>query len=374
MTTVPFIDLRAQFESLRENLEAECLASLARCDYILGEDVQAFEREFATFCDATHCVGVDSGLSALELALRAYGIGTGDEVITVCNSFIATALAISATGATPVLVDVDESNFCIDPARVVAAITARTRAIIPVHLFGQPCDMDAVLNIAREHGLRVIEDAAQAHGACFAGRRVGALGHAAAFSFYPAKNLGAAGDGGALVTSDAQLAERVRVLANYGQHVKNEHEVMGGNNRLDTFQATVLRVKLRSLEAWNRERRRHSELYAALLADMDVGLPATRTDVEHVWHVYVVRVANRDRVRRELQLRGVATGIHYPTPIHLQLAYRHLGYKAGDFPVAERLAPQLLSLPIYPELSVEQIAYVADTLGALTRGRLRVAP
>ena len=373
MTAVPFVDLRAQHASLRTELEAACLAALARCDYILGEEVRAFEQEFADYCDAPYCVGVDSGLSALELILRAYDIGPGDEVITASNTFIATALAISATGATPVLVDPADDDFCLDPTLIPAAITTRTRAIIPVHLYGQPCDVNAIFRIAAEHGLVVIEDAAQAHGARLGKWRVGSLGNAAAFSFYPAKNLGAAGDGGAVVTADAELADRIRLLANYGQRTKNQHDVMGGNNRLDTLQAAVLRVKLRRLDEWNGMRRAHAQLYAEMLADLDVALPQTRAGVEHVWHLYVVQVADRERVQGDLARRGIATGIHYPTPIHLQPAYAHLGHHRGEFPVVEQLAPHLLSLPMFPELGAEQIAFVADALAASLRGLLPVA-
>jgi dTDP-4-amino-4,6-dideoxygalactose transaminase len=368
---VPFVDLKAQHASLRGEVEAACLSALARCDYILGEDVRAFEEEFAAYCDADHCVGVDSGLSALELILRACDIGRGDEVITASNTFVATALAISATGASPVLVDPLEGDFCLDPASLAGAISPRTRAIIPVHLYGQPCDMDAINRIAELNGLLVIEDAAQAHGARLGTRRVGSLGHAAAFSFYPAKNLGAAGDGGAVVTSDAQVAERVRLLANYGQRTKNQHDVMGGNHRLDTLQAAVLRVKLRHLDEWNALRRAHAALYGELLADLDVALPATRAGVEHVWHVYAARISDRDAVSIGLGRHGIATGIHYPTPIHLQAAYAHLGLRRGDYPVAERLAPQLLSLPMFPELQPEQIMRVVDALRRLLRSPAR---
>lgn len=373
MMEVPFVDLRAQHASFHGELDEACLAALARCDYILGDEVRTFEEEFAEFCGASYCVGVDSGLSALELCLRVYGIGPGDEVITASNTFIATAMAISATGATPVLVDPREDDFCLDPALLVEAITPRTRAIIPVHLYGQPCQMEAILQIASHHELVVIEDAAQAHGARLGGKRAGTLGDAAAFSFYPAKNLGAAGDGGAIVTSSAHVAQQARLLANYGQRTKNQHELVGGNNRLDTLQAALLRVKLRRLDEWNRKRRAHADLYAELLADVDVSRPSTRAGAEHVWHLYVVGVDDRTRVQQELRERGIVTGLHYPTPIHLQPAYRHLGHREGDFPVAERLAKRVLSLPMFPELAAEQIAYVCDALAASRRGRpLRV--
>ena len=371
MKTVPFVDLRAQHFSLRAELEAACLAALARCDYILGGEVRAFEEEFAEFCGAEHCIGVDSGLSALELILRGYDIGPGDEVITASNTFIATALAISAAGAMPVLVD-PADDYCLDARGVAAAVTPRTRAIMPVHLYGQPCDMNAICSIAAEHGLLVIEDAAQAHGARLGRRRAGSLGNAAAFSFYPAKNLGAAGDGGAVVTSDAALAERIRLLANYGQQRKYHHEIIGGNHRLDTLQAAMLRVKLRRLDDWADLRRAHAASYLDLLGDLDLVLPVTRAGVDHVWHLFVIRVRERERVQAGLTAAGIATGIHYPTPIHLQPAYAHLGLEPGEFPIAEEHASHLLSLPMFPELTSDQIARVADALATSTRGLLPV--
>jgi dTDP-4-amino-4,6-dideoxygalactose transaminase len=367
MTSVPFVDLRAQHARLQGELEAACLAALARCDYIQGEDVAKFEREFAAYCETTACVGVDSGLSALELILRAAGIGPGDEVITAANTFVATALAVTAVGATPVLVDASPDTYCIDPLLIPAAITPRTRAIIPVHLYGQVCDMEPISAVAREHGLLVIEDAAQAHGARLWNRRAGSFGDAAAFSFYPAKNLGAAGDGGAVVTSDEELADRVRLLANYGQRTKNRHEVIGANHRLDTLQAAMLRVKLRDLDEANALRRAHAEGYAARLVEIGLDPPGTRLGAEHVWHVYAVQVAERDAVARTLAEHGIATGVHYPTPIHLQPAYRHLGLGAGSFPVAETAAPRLLSLPMFPELSTAQLDRVVDALATAVR-------
>jgi dTDP-4-amino-4,6-dideoxygalactose transaminase len=280
----------------------------------------------------------------------------------VANTFIATALAISYTGATPVLVDIDPQTYTIDTTAMKSAITAHSKAVIPVHLYGQPADMDSVLEIARQHGLVVIEDACQAHGARYKGQRVGSLGHAAAFSFYPAKNLGACGDGGMMVTHDEQVAERVRMLRHYGQRAKYQHVLRGYNHRLDTLQAALLRVKLEYLDAWNAARRQHARLYGELLAHSRVVLPPAPAYAESVYHLYVIRVPDRDRLRAHLHDQGIATGIHYPIPIHLQPAYQDLGYGQGDFPVTERYAHQILSLPMYPELSPESIEYVAEAI------------
>jgi dTDP-4-amino-4,6-dideoxygalactose transaminase len=359
---VPFVDLAAQGAAIREEVNEAVARCLARNDWILGEDVSAFEEEFAAYCETSAAVGMDSGLSALELLLRAFEIGPGDEVITPANTFIATALAISAAGATPVLVDADPATFNLDPALLEDAIGPRTRAIMPVHLYGQPADMDAIAAVAKRHGLVVIEDACQAHGARYDGRRAGSLGDAAAFSFYPSKNLGAYGDGGAVTTSDEQVLDRLRLLRNYGQRQKYVHETEGFNRRLDTLQAAVLRVKLRRLDAWNEARRRHAALYGELLAGIAIDAPAAQPWAEHVWHLYVIRTEQRDALKAFLGERGIETGIHYPLPIHLQQAFRHLGYARGSFPVTEAMADQLLSLPMFPELEESQIHAVVDTL------------
>lgn len=359
---VPFVDLRAQYASLRDEARAAIDAVLERGDFILGGAVESFERAFAAYCGVAHAVGLDSGLSALELALRALDVGPGDEVITAANSFIASALPISSVGATPVLVDVDERSYNLDVERVAAAITPRTRALMPVHLYGQPAEMDALLDLAARHGLAVIEDACQAHGARYRGRRAGSLGHVAAFSFYPAKNLGAYGDGGALVTNDPAVAERARLLRNYGSVRKYHHEVRGSNRRLDTLHAAVLSVKLPRLDAWNEGRRRAAARYDALLADAGVVVPPRSDGIDHVYHLYVVRCADRDGLQAHLGRAGVATGIHYPVPIHLQPAYRDLGYGPGDFPITERLAGEILSLPMYAELSAAQVERVAEAV------------
>jgi dTDP-4-amino-4,6-dideoxygalactose transaminase len=360
----PFVDLAAQRAALAPELEDACLEALRRGDYILGSDVAAFEEEFASFCGVAHAVGVDSGTSGLELALRARGVGPGDEVITVANTFIATTFAISHCGATPVLVDAEPVTYNIDPSLIEAAITPRTKAIMPVHLYGQPADMDAIMAIAQSHGLAVIEDACQAHGARIGERRVGSFGDAAAFSFYPGKNLGAQGDGGMVVTNDDALAARLRSLRNYGAPKdKYRSEEIGYNRRLDTLQAAMLRVKLRHLDNWNEARRWHAARYHEALSGLDVVRPVARAGIEHVWHLYVVRVADRDAVRDRLNDLGIDTGIHYPVPLHFQPAYAHLGYAAGSFPVTEAYADQIVSLPMYPELPGEAITRVAEALG-----------
>jgi dTDP-4-amino-4,6-dideoxygalactose transaminase len=359
---VPFVDLAAQGAEIRDEVDEAVTRCLARNDWILGEDVSAFEAEFADYCETAAAVGMDSGLSALELTLRAFEIGPGDEVITPANTFIATALAISAAGATPVLVDADPATFNLDPALLEDAIGPRTKAIMPVHLYGQPAEMQAIVAVARRHGLVVIEDACQAHGARYDGRRAGSLGDAAAFSFYPSKNLGAYGDGGAVTTSDEEVLDRLRLLRNYGQRQKYVHETEGFNRRLDTLQAAVLRVKLRRLDAWNEARRRHAALYAELLAGIGREPPVTQPSSEHVWHLYVIRTDERDALKEFLGERGIETGIHYPLPIHMQQAFRHLGYPRGSFPVTEAMADQLLSLPMFPELEESQIRVVVDAL------------
>lgn len=359
---VPFVDLTAQYRAIGAEINEATSRVIREADFILGRDVHLFEEEFAAFCGAQYAVGVDSGTSALELALRAYEIGPGDEVITAANSFIASALAVSHTGATPVLVDVDPNTYTLDVSAIGNAITSRTRAIIPVHLYGHPADMDPIRQVAEERGLVVIEDACQAHGARYKGRRAGSLGHAAAFSFYPGKNLGAYGDGGMLVTNDRGVAKRVQMLRNYGQEEKYHHLIQGYNRRLDTLQAAVLRVKLRYLEEWNAARRQHAELYLRLLEGYGAVLPREAEYAKSVWHIYVIRVHERDAFRKHLATRGISTGIHYPIPIHLQPAYRDLGYKNGDFPVTEEYAQRMVSLPMYAELTSHQIDFVAEAI------------
>jgi dTDP-4-amino-4,6-dideoxygalactose transaminase len=361
-TQVPFVDLAAQYGAIAEEIDEAIAIVLRRADFILGQDVRLFENEFAAFCEAGYAVGVDSGTSALELALRAFGIGPGDQVITTANTFIATAFAISDSGATPVLVDVDPQTYTMDISELERAITARTKAIMPVHLYGQPADMDPILEIAQRHRLVVIEDACQAHGAKYKGKRVGSLGHAAAFSFYPAKNLGAYGDGGMVVTNDERVAESVRMLRDYGQREKYRHVLRGYNHRLDTLQAAVLRVKLQHLDAWNAARCQHAQLYSELLADSPLVMPTEADYAQSVYHLYVIRVERRDELRAYLHDRDISTGIHYPVPVHLQEAYRDLGYRRGSFPVTEEYADRILSLPMYAELTPGLIEYVAVSI------------
>ena len=361
---VPFVDLKAQYAAIRSEVEAALRGVLERADFILGEDVACFEEEFARYAGAKCAVGVGTGLDALEMALRGWGIGAGDEVITAANTFIATVLAIAATGARPVLVDCDPVTYNISPTAIEAAIAPRTCALIPVHLYGQPAEMDTISAIARKHTLLLLEDAAQAHGATFAGRPAGSWGDAAAFSFYPAKNLGAYGDGGCVVTNDAALAEKIRRLRNYGQREKYYHDTIGTNSRLDSIQAAVLRVKLRHLDAWNAARRAHAAAYHELLTGLPITLPQTHAQANHVYHLFVVQVDARDAVQKRLGEEGISTGIHYPVPIHLQEACAGLGYRRGQFPVTERAATRVLSLPMYAELSRAQIEH---TVAALRR-------
>lgn len=363
---VPFLNLQTQHDAIRDHLARRLERLHGQFDFIQGEDVKDFEVAFAHYCGAGHCVGVANGTDALALTLRALDIGPGDEVITAANSFIATAEAIVHAGATPVLADVDPVSRTLDPRDVERRITPRTRALLPVHLYGRPTEMEPLTELASAHRLAVLEDAAQAHGALYRGRRVGSLGDAACFSFYPSKNLGAYGDAGAVTTNDEELAERLRKLANHGGHGRNVHEEVGFNSRLDSVQAAVLAAKLGHLEDWNVERRALAERYDTLLRE----LPAARTPAwpegaTHVWHLYVVRVppAVRDRLVDHLQAAGVQTGVHYPLPIHLTPAFRHLGHRLGDFPVSEELARSVLSLPLYPGLSTAQAERVVAVLG-----------
>lgn len=361
---IPLVDLQVQYRALSEEINRAVQAVMERGDFILGSEVSAFEEEFAAYCGARYAVGLANGTDALHLCLRACGIGRGDEVITAANSFIASASAISFTGATPVFADVDPRTCTIAPRAIEAAITPRTRAIVPVHLYGHPADMDPILAIARRHGLIVVEDACQAHGAEYKGRRVGSLGDAAAFSFYPGKNLGAYGDGGAATTNDPDVAERLRMLRNYGQRVKYQHDFLAFNSRLDTLQAAILRVKLRYLDAWNERRRQAAALYTARLAPQGVSTPCVSPDVQHVFHLYVIRWRERDALLHALNRQGIGAGIHYPVPIPQQKAYCGLGYQPGDFPVTEALCREVLSLPIFPEITPEQIEAVCAAVTA----------
>ena len=362
MTRVPFLDLKAQYAAIRGEVQAALAEVCDSARFAQGPPTQAFEQEFAAYCGVAHCVSVNSGTSALHLALRCLNIGPGDEVITTPFTFIATAWAISYVGAAPVFVDIDPQRRALDPAHVEAAVTARTKAIIPVHIFGMPADMDALNVIARNHKLFIVEDAAQAHGARYKGKRVGQFGAISCFSFYPTKNLGAYGEGGALLTNDQELAARARSLREHAQSAPYVHEEIAYNYRMDSFQAAVLRVKLKRLDAWNATRAAHARRYSELLAGTSYGLPAVPTDSDPVWHCYVIECENRDRLRATLTDAGIDTAVNYPVPLHLQPVYRSLGYHRGDLPVAERLCGRCLSLPIYPELSPDQIKAVADAL------------
>lgn len=351
---VPFLDLKAGYLELQTEIDAAIKRVLESGWYILGEEVDAFEQEYATYCEAKHCVGVANGLDALHLALLALGVGPGDEVIVPSNTYIATWLAVSQCGATPIPVEPDAATYNIDPARIEAAITPRTKVILPVHLYGQPADMDPILAIARKHGLKVLEDGAQAHGARYKGKRLGAHGDVVAWSFYPGKNLGAYGDGGAITTDDAEIAERIRVLRNYGSRVKYVNDVRGFNSRLDTLQAAILRVKLQHLDRWNEARRKIAAQYLAGLADIGLTIPFVPDWAEPVWHLFVVRSKTREQFQRQLNQAGIGTLIHYPIPPHLQGAYADLGLGKGAFPIAERIHEEVLSLPMFPSMTLEQ--------------------
>jgi len=365
-TTVPFVDLKTQFSALRAEIVPRVIEVMEQASFILGPDVSRFEENFASYCGARHCIGVESGTAALQLALEALEIGSGDEVIIPANTYIASAIAVSAVGARPVLVDADRT-YLIDCTRLDEALTPRTKAVMPVHLYGQAVPMDAIVEFARRHGLYVIEDASQAHGARWEGRRVGSFGDAGCFSFYPGKNLGAYGDGGAIVTNDAAMAERLRLLRDFGQRKKYLHVVKAGNCRLDSIQAAILDVKLGHLDAWNEARRRHAAAYDARLATIGIEPPARLHEEGHVYHLYVIEVEQRERVISALRERGVATGIHYPIPIHMQPAYSELAGSRGAFPQTERSAGRVLSLPMFAELTEEQIEYVVDALARSQR-------
>jgi dTDP-4-amino-4,6-dideoxygalactose transaminase len=371
--TIPLVDLKAQYLSIKDEIDAAIQRVVDNTSFIMGPDVRAFEEEFARFCGVQHAVGVDSGTAALHLAFLACDIGPGDEVITTPHTFIATIGMLGRVGARPVFVDIDPRTYNLDPARIEAAITRRTKAILPVHLYGQPAEMDPILEIADRHGLKVIEDAAQAHGAEYKGRRAGSMGHVAIFSFYPGKNLGAYGDAGALVTNDGEIADKVRLLRNHGRREKYEHLLQGFNYRIDTLQAAILRAKLAHLEEWNEARRRHVATYRDLLSDLDLVLPYEPEHVRAVYHLFVVRLEGsssqeRDALREHLKVRGISTGIHYPIPLHLQPAYRHLGHEKGDFPISEECARQVLSLPMYPELTQAQMEEVARAIKEFWEG------
>jgi dTDP-4-amino-4,6-dideoxygalactose transaminase len=365
---IPFLDLAAPYAELRDELDEACRKVLASGRYVLGPELDAFEQEFAAYCEADRCVGVGNGLDALHLILRAYGIGPGDEVLVPGNTFIATWLAVTYAGARPVPVEPDEAGHTMDPTRIEAAVTEKSRAIMPVHLYGRPADMDRINEVARKYGLKVIEDAAQAHGARYKGRRAGSLGDAAGFSFYPGKNLGALGDGGAVVTNDTGLAERVALLRNYGSPRKYVHDMAGFNSRLDELQAALLRVKLRYLDQWNGRRAEIAAAYREGLKDTGLVHQRLTDGVEPVWHLFVVRSGRRDELRDLLDHQGIGTLIHYPIPPHLQKVYEGCGYPAGSLPVSERLAREVLSLPMGPHMKTEEVHQVIEALRVLCAG------
>ena len=359
---IPFVDLKAQYQTIKPEIREAIDEVLESQHFVLGPQVKAFEQAFAAYAGTEHAIGVNTGTSALHLALLAAGIGPGDEVITVPFTFVASVAAIVYTGARPVLVDIDPVSYTIDPARIEAAITPQTRAILPVHLYGQVADMDPILDIARRRGLLVIEDAAQAHGAEYKGRRAGSMGDVGCFSFYPGKNLGAYGEGGAVTTNNPELARTVRMLRDWGAETKYNHILKGYNFRLEEIQAAVLRVKLRHIEAWTEARRAHARRYSALLAGTPVVTPREMDYARHVYHVYAIRSSDRGSLQRSLNAAGVQTGIHYPVPVHLLPAHADLGYTPGDFPHSERAAAEVLSLPMYAELTDEQLETVAEAL------------
>lgn len=363
-TAIPFLDLKAAYLELKPEIDAAVARVLDSGWYILGEEVEAFEAEFARYCGSRHCVGLANGLDALHLALRVLDIGPGDEVIVPSNTYIATWLAVSQCGATPVPVEPDPLTHNLDPTRIAAAISPRTRALLPVHLYGQPADLDPILALAQQHGLRVLEDAAQAHGARYRGKRIGAHGDLVAWSFYPGKNLGALGDAGAVTTNDAALAERLRVLRNYGSRVKYVNDEAGWNSRLDPLQAAALRVKLRHLDTWNARRGAIAAAYDEVLDGLDLIRPQVPDWAEPAWHLYVVQTERREHVQRELAARGIGSLIHYPIPPHRQQAYAMAGIPAESLPIAERLADRVLSLPIGPQLAPHAVAAVAAALSA----------
>ena len=366
---VPLVDLTAQYERLRPEIDAAIQRVIDSTSFIMGPDVREFEREYAAFCGVDHCVGVSSGTSALELTLRALGIGPGHEVVTVAHTFVATAEAISAVGATPIFVDILPDTYNMDPAAVAAAVTPATRAIMPVHIYGQPVDMTVIMEIARAHDLVVIEDAAQAHGATWMDAGVGTLAHAACFSFYPGKNLGAYGDAGAVATNDAALAEQVALLRNHGRRDKYFHEQIGFGERLDTLQAAILRAKLAHLSEWTTARRRLAARYDVLLAELDVTLPSVDSRANPAWHLYVIRTPVRDALLEHLHTQGIGAGVHYPVPLHEQPAYAHLGYASADLPVTAEVARTCLSLPLFPEMTnAQQNRVVAAVTGFFDGG------
>jgi len=367
---VPFLDLKIQYKQIEHEIIPMLTEAMANAAFVGGPQVTGFETEFAAFCESKFCIGVNSGTDALRFALMAIGIGAGDEVITVPNTFIATTEAISQVGATPVFVDVRKDTCNMDVSLIEARINKKTRAILPVHLYGQTVDMDPIMDIAKKHNIAVIEDACQAHGALYKGRKAGSMGIAGCFSFYPGKNLGAYGEAGAVITQDEGIAAKIRMLRDHGQEQKYYHAMEGYNGRLDAIQAGVLRIKLKRLAGWNESRRQNAQYYNELLSEIDgVTIPVEADFANAVYHLYVIFVDNRDALQKYLADKGIGTGLHYPVPLHLQKAYSHMGHKEGSFPVAENAAKRLLSLPMFPELTREQIKYVCDTIKAFMKNK-----
>ncbi|MBW4534566.1 MAG: DegT/DnrJ/EryC1/StrS family aminotransferase [Pleurocapsa minor HA4230-MV1] len=365
---IPFVDLKTQYLSIKEEIDTAVLKVLDSTQFILGNEVVAFEKEFAAYCNTDYALALNTGTSALHLALLAAGIGAGDEVITTPFTFVATVAAICYAGATPVFVDVDPISYTIDVKQIEQAITPRTKAILPVHLYGQPADMQPIMEIARRHGLTVIEDAAQAHRAEYKGQRVGSIGDIGCFSFYPGKNLGAYGEGGAIVTSNPEYARKIKMLRDWGQEERYHHVMKGYNYRMDGIQGAILRVKLRYLDQWTEARRTHAAQYDELLANSGVKTPTVMPYSHHVYHIYAVRTHQREQLQQKLNEQGIQTGIHYPIPVHLQTGYADLGYKLGDFPNSELVAKEVLSLPMYAELSSGQVKTVATALQSVVEG------
>jgi len=360
---VPFLNLKIQFKEIEKEVVPMMTEAMTNAAFIGGPQVTGLESEFASFCDSKYCIGVNSGTDALRFALMAIGVGAGDEVITVPNTFIATTEAISQVGATPVFVDVLKDTFNMDPSLIEGKITKKTKAIIPVHLCGQTVDLDTIIQIAKKHNVKVIEDACQAHGALYKGRKAGSIGVAGCFSFYPGKNLGAYGEAGAVVTQDQEIDKKIRMIRDHGQEQKYYHAMEGYNGRLDAIQAGVLRIKLKRLEAWNESRRQNAKYYNELLSAVKgVTIPVEADFAKAVYHLYVILADDRDGLQKYLNEKGIGTGLHYPVPLHLQKAYSYMGYKAGAFPVSESLSKRLLSLPMFPELTKEEIKYVCDSV------------
>lgn len=359
---IPFVDLKKQYLGIKGEIDSAIHEVLDSTAFILGKKVEDFEKKFAGLCSVKHCVGVNNGTSALRLALQALGIGPNDEVITTPFTFIATEEAVSHLGAKPIFADIDEKTYCIDPEKIEEKITKKTKAIMPVHLFGQPADMDPILEIAEKHSLKVVEDAAQAHNASYKNKKAGSMGDVSCFSFYPGKNLGAYGEAGAVCTNDEGIAKNLILLRQHGELVRYYHDIIGDNCRMEAFQGAVLGVKIKHIEEWTEKRRKNAECYNELMNELDVVLPHEADYARHVYHIYAIRAKNRDRLRDFLGKNGVSTGVHYPIPVHLQKAYSFMGLKKGAFPIAEKVSDEILSLPMYPELSEEQMEYVSKAV------------